>query len=89
MQDGILAQGLGLWRHFHGLSRANGPVDSMRWGFAEALRDYRLLQALGVERNDPLLKQIKTFEDFPKTEAWRNKTRAALFARVARGKRKA
>ncbi len=69
---------------------ANGPVDSMRWEvFAEALRDYRLLQALGVERNDPLLKPIKTFEDFPKTEVWRNKTRAALFARVPRGKRKA
>jgi hypothetical protein len=64
---------------------SNGPVDSIRWEvFAEALRDYRLLQTLGVPRGDPLLKPIKTLEDFPKTEAWRRRARAALFARHAR-----
>ena len=57
----------------------NGPVDSIRWEvFADALRDYRLLQTLNIPRNDKILKPIKAFDDFPKTETWRNKARALL-----------
>ena len=59
-----------------------GPVDSVRWEvIAEALQDYALLQTLGVDRDDELLQPIKSFADFPKTEAWRLETRARLFAR--------
>jgi hypothetical protein len=48
---------------------------------AEALQDYALLQTLGVDRDDELLRPIMSFTDFPKTEAWRLETRAQLFAR--------
>lgn len=66
----------------------NGPVDSIRWEvFAESLRDYRLLQTLDMPRNDPLLSPIKSLEDFPKTEIWRRRARAALFERHARSLR--
>lgn len=62
----------------------NGPLDSIRWEvFAESLQDYRLLQTLGVDRDDPLFEDIRAFNDFPKTEEWRRKTRAALFKRAA------
>jgi len=60
----------------------DGPVDSLRWEvIAEALQDYALLQTLGVDRDDELLRPIMSFTDFPKTEAWRLETRAQLFAR--------
>ena len=62
-----------------------GPVDSMRWEvFAQGLQDYALLQTLGVERGDPLLGDLQSFADFPKTEAWRLRTRSALLNRVYR-----
>ena len=57
----------------------NGPIDSIRWEiFAEGLQDYALLQTVGVERSARLLAPIRSFEDFPKTEDWRSKARAAL-----------
>ena len=63
-----------------------GPVDSMRWEvFAQGLQDYALLQTLGVERGDPLLGDLQSFADFPKTEAWRLRTRSALLNRVCSG----
>ncbi len=49
----------------------NGPVDSMRWEvFADSLQDYALLQTMGIERNSPRLRALKSFEDFPKSEKW-------------------
>lgn len=49
----------------------DGPLDSIRWEvFAESIRDYALLQSAGVSPDDPMLKQIKSYEHFPKTESW-------------------
>lgn len=51
----------------------NGPIDSIRWEvFAESLQDYALLQTAGIQPDDPLLSELKTYEDFPKSEAWIN-----------------
>lgn len=48
-----------------------GPIDSIRWEvFAESLQDYAILQTAGVKRDDPRLADIKTYADFPKSEAW-------------------
>lgn len=59
----------------------HGPVDSMRWEvFSEALQDYALLETLGVDRDDQSLRPVRSFEDFPKGEGWRLKTRARLLA---------
>lgn len=58
-----------------------GPIDSLRYeAFADSLQEYALLQTLGVSRESKLLAAMKTLEDFPKTEAWIQKTRKALFA---------
>jgi len=57
----------------------DGPIDSMRWEiFAESLRDYALLQTLGVARNARMLGALRSFEDFPKTEQWIHQARARL-----------
>ncbi len=59
----------------------DGPRDSIRWEvFAESLQDYQLLQALGVDRDDPVLAPVRSFADFPKTERWRRRLRTELFA---------
>ncbi|MCX5661729.1 MAG: DUF4091 domain-containing protein [Planctomycetota bacterium] len=59
-----------------------GPIDSIRWEiFAESMQDYALLQTLGVERNDKRLASLKSFEDFPKSAAWIQETRAKLLAK--------
>lgn len=59
----------------------DGPIDSIRWEiFAESLQDFALLQALQIDRNDVLLKAIRSFEDFPKDEGWRRRLRSTLFA---------
>ncbi len=61
----------------------NGPLDSIRWEvFSEAMQDYRLLQTLGVDRDDRLLAKIASFASFPKDAAWRTAARAKLFARA-------
>ena len=47
------------------------PLDSIRWEvFAESLQDYAILQTAGISPNDPLLKDIHTYADFPKSEEW-------------------
>ncbi len=57
----------------------DGPVDSLRWEvFAESLQDYRLLQTLGVSRDDAFLADLHSFEDFPKTSEWREAARMWL-----------
>jgi hypothetical protein len=49
----------------------DGPLDSIRWEvFAESLEDYALLQTAGVQPDDPMLGDIRSYADFPKTEAW-------------------
>ena len=62
----------------------SGPVDSMRWEvFAESLQDYRLLQTLGLSREDPLLAPVASFAEFPKDEGWLRETRRQLLSRAA------
>jgi hypothetical protein len=49
----------------------DGPLDSIRWEvFAESLHDYALLHSAGISPDDPLLKWIRSYEVFPKAEAW-------------------
>lgn len=50
---------------------ANGPLDSIRWEvFAESLQDFALLQTAGISKDDPLLADLKDYDDFPKNEDW-------------------
>jgi hypothetical protein len=50
---------------------ADGPLDSIRWEvFAESLQDYALLQSAAIEQNDPMLAELKDYNDFPKTPEW-------------------
>lgn len=47
------------------------PIDSIRWEvFAESLQDYAVLQTAGVKPDDPMLADIKTYADFPRSEKW-------------------
>jgi hypothetical protein len=49
----------------------DGPIDSIRWEvFAESLQDYAILQTAGIDPDDALLQEIKTYGDFPKNEQW-------------------
>lgn len=60
----------------------NGPVDSIRWEvFAESLQDYAMLQSAGVDPDDPMFAEIKSYELFPKQEAWLQASTAAVLAR--------
>jgi hypothetical protein len=57
----------------------DGPLDSIRWEvFAESLQDYALLQTLGVSPDSPLLAEIQTYADFPKSESWIDATSQKL-----------
>jgi len=47
------------------------PIDSIRWEvFAESLQDYAILQTAGIKPGDPLLKEIRSYADFPKRGEW-------------------
>ena len=47
------------------------PIDSIRWEiFAESLQDYAILQTAGIEPDDPMLSDIKSYADFPKNQEW-------------------
>ncbi|MEO6807639.1 MAG: DUF4091 domain-containing protein, partial [Isosphaeraceae bacterium] len=49
----------------------DGPIDSIRWEvFAESLQDYAILQTAGIRPDAPLLAPLKSYADFPKSEAW-------------------
>ncbi|MEZ5278294.1 MAG: DUF4091 domain-containing protein [Opitutaceae bacterium] len=64
---------------------SDGPIDSIRWEvFGESLQNHALLQTLGVDRDDPILRPIKSFEDFPKSEVWIRRTKRRLFQRETR-----
>lgn len=59
----------------------NGPIDSIRWEvFAESLQDYALLQTTGVDPDDAMLAELKTYEVFPKSEDWINAALAKILA---------
>jgi hypothetical protein len=61
------------------------PLDSIRWEvFAESLQDYALLQSAGVNPDDELLAEIKSYKDFPKTEKWLDETRRRILLGPAR-----
>jgi hypothetical protein len=38
--------------------------------FSESLQDYALLQTVRIQPNDPLLAELKDYQDFPKSEEW-------------------
>ncbi|MHC4874598.1 MAG: DUF4091 domain-containing protein [Planctomycetota bacterium] len=60
-----------------------GPLDSIRWEvFAESLQDYALLQGAGIERDDKILQELKSFSNFPKTEKWLQKTRKKILGLI-------
>ncbi len=47
------------------------PIDSIRWEvFAESLQDYAILQTAGIKPDDPMLKDIKSYAEFPRSEKW-------------------
>jgi hypothetical protein len=49
----------------------DGPIDSIRWEvFAESLQDYAILQTAGVDPRDPMLSDLRSYADFPKSEKW-------------------
>jgi hypothetical protein len=49
----------------------DGPLDSIRWEiFSESLQDYALLQSAGIRPDDPMLAELKDYQDFPKREEW-------------------
>jgi hypothetical protein len=57
----------------------DGPLDSVRWEvFAESLQDYALLQTAGIPPDDALLGDIRSYADFPKTQAWLESTREKI-----------
>lgn len=57
----------------------DGPLDSIRWEvFAESLRDLALLRTAGVKPDDPLLKDIRSYETFPFSAQWIQKTRRKI-----------
>lgn len=60
----------------------DGPIDSIRWEvFGESLQIYALLQTLGIDRNDPILRPIRSFADFPRTLQWLRRTKRRLLRR--------
>jgi len=63
---------------------ADGPVDSLRWEiFAESLQDYALLQAAGIDPDDPSLTEIIDYRDFPRQEAWIQECRHRLLTALS------
>jgi hypothetical protein len=53
----------------------NGPIDSIRWEvFAESLQDYAILQTAGISPDSVMLRPIKTYQEFPRTEEWIDQT---------------
>ena len=66
----------------------DGPLDSIRWEvFAESLQDYAVLQTAGVNPDDALLADIKTYADFPKSEGWIRKTVDEILLRRPAGQK--
>lgn len=82
VSDGLAAPGWAYGDPFEVYPGPDGPIDSVRWEvFAESMQDYALLQTLGVSRDDPLLRPLRDFNDFPFSPAWAPRARTKLFAR--------
>ena len=61
----------------------DGPLDSIRWEvLAESLQDYALLQSAGVKPDDPLLKDLRDYNDFPKQQEWVTNALAKVLGRA-------
>jgi hypothetical protein len=61
----------------------NGPISSIRWEvFAESLQDYAMLQTASVAPDEPLLADIKSYEMFPKEEAWLTAASEAVLSKT-------
>jgi len=59
---------------------ADGPMDSIRWEiFAESLQDYALLQSAGIAKDNPMLSELKDYNDFPKTAEWVQNALSQIF----------
>ena len=53
----------------------DGPIDSIRWEvFAESLQDYAILQTAGISPDDPMLGELKSYAEFPRSESWITET---------------
>ncbi|MBB5438922.1 hypothetical protein HDC92_002606 [Pedobacter sp. AK017] len=49
----------------------DGPISSIRWEvFAEALQDFAILQTAGIDKDDKRFAELRTYADYPKSEAW-------------------
>lgn len=60
-----------------------GPVDSLRWEvWAESLEDYALLQAVGVDPDNPMLAEIQDYAEFPRDARWMEARRRELLRRL-------
>jgi len=61
----------------------DGPYDSIRWEvFAESLQDYAVLQSAGIAADDPLLNDLKGYDNFPKSEKWIEETVKKILERA-------
>ncbi len=79
-QDGLKWPGWAYGDCFLVYPGAEGPIDSIRWEvFAESLQDYALLQSVGVEPSS--LKDLKDFQNFPKSEVWLQRMRKKILSR--------
>jgi hypothetical protein len=81
----------GAWPHwpagdaFQVYPGTTGPIDSMRWEvFAESLQDLALLQHSGLTRDQDVFAPVRSFEDFPRGEAWIESARHTVLDAVAR-----
>jgi len=82
-QDGLRWPGWAYGDCFMVYPGPDGPVDSIRWEvLGESLQDYALLQTLDIDRNASILRSLKSFQDFPKTEDWVARTRRTLLKRA-------
>jgi hypothetical protein len=55
------------------------PIDSIRWEvFYESLLDYAMLQSADIKPDDPMLADLKSYADFPKTQAWLEQARRRI-----------
>ncbi len=77
MIDPFTEQAGGQWPHwpngdtFVVYPGPDGPLDSIRWEvFAESLQDLALLQSAGISKDDPMLADLKDYDDFPKSGDW-------------------
>jgi hypothetical protein len=59
------------------------PLDSIRWEvFSESLQDYAILQSASIPPEDPLLKDLRSYANFPKNEAWIDQTIKQILTRA-------